>query len=84
MSISIHRESVVGPDGTIEVSVPELQPGQHVSITIEPDSVSSAAQAPADTIHIIDLIKHLPGNRLFKSAEEVDEYLRQERDAWDS
>ena len=32
---------------------------------------------------MIDLIKDLPGHRLFKTAEEVDAYLQQERDSWD-
>ncbi len=81
MSISIHRESVVGPDGKIEVSVPELRPGQRVSITIV--SEQAAAGASEGGVHIIDLIKDLPGHRLFKSAEEVAEYLRQERESWD-
>ena len=35
MSISIHRESVVGADGKIELTVPELAPGQRVTVTIE-------------------------------------------------
>lgn len=83
MSISIHRESIVGPDGTISLTVPELQPGQRVSVTIEPDQAAPTAATPEAPIHIIDLIKDLPGHRLFKSAEEVDEYLRQERDSWD-
>jgi hypothetical protein len=73
MRISIHRESVVGPDGTISLTIPELQP----------DQAAPTAATPEAPIHIIDLIKDLPGHRLFKSAEEVDEYLRQERDSWD-
>jgi hypothetical protein len=80
MTTSIHIEATVSPDGKIEISVPQLQPGQRVHVSIQPE------QAPAlstDEIHIIDLIKDQPGHRLFKSAEEVDEYLRQERDSWD-
>ena len=83
MSISIQRESVVGPDGKIELTVPELAPGQRVTVTIESGQAAPAAETPEEAIHIIDLIKDLPGHRLFKSAEEVDEYLRQERDSWD-
>jgi hypothetical protein len=83
MSLSIHRESVVGPDGTITLTVPELAPGQRVTVTIESDQAAPTAETPEAPIHIIDLIKDLPGHRLFKSAEEVDEYLRQERASWD-
>lgn len=91
MSISIHRDSVVRPDGTIEVRVPELQPGQRVSITIESDQAGQATSAPTPQaaqrstggIHISDLIKDLPGHRLFQTAADVDDYLRQERESWD-
>jgi hypothetical protein len=78
MSISIHRESVVGPDGTISLTVPELQPGQRVSITIEP------ADTPATrTRRAIDVINEAPGHLEFQTAEEVDAYLNEERDSWD-
>jgi hypothetical protein len=77
MSTVIRREAVVGPDGRIEISAPELQPGQRVSITIE--SEPAAAAEPS----LYDLVKDLPGGLMFKTAEEVDEYIRQERDSWD-
>ena len=87
MSAIIHREAVVGPDGKIEVSAPELQPGQHVRITIEPETAPETApdvtSATSTEPSLYDLIKDLPGGRLFKTAEEVDEYIRQERDSWD-
>lgn len=83
MSSTIHREAVVGPDGTIEVSVPELEPGQHVSIIIQPEQTHKNTQSADISAHIIDLVKDQPGGRLFKTADEVDEYLRQERDSWD-
>lgn len=86
MSAIIHREAVVGPDGKIEVSAPELQPGQRVSVTIEPETMPEAAPEANTTTtepSLYDLIKDLPGGRLFKTAEEVDEYIRQERDSWD-
>ncbi len=83
MSISIHREGVVGPDRTVEVSVPELQPGQRVSITVESEQEPGVTTDASESVHIIDLIKNLPGQRLFKTADEVDDYLRRERDSWD-
>ncbi len=82
MSAIIHREAVVGPDGKIEVSAPELQPGQRVAVTIEPETAPDAnATSPEPSLY--DLVKDLPGGRLFKTADEVDEYIRQERDSWD-
>lgn len=82
MSTTVRREAVVGPDGKIEINVPELQPGQHVTVTIQPEQTASEAP-PEEKISMYDFIKDLPGGRLFKSAEEVDEYLRQERDSWE-
>ena len=78
MSAIIHREAVVGPDGKIEILAPELRPGQRVAITIEPE-----AEATSSEPSLYDLVKDLPGGRLFRSAEEVDDYIRQERDSWD-
>lgn len=85
MSASIHREAVVGPEGKIEISAPELQPGQRVSITIEPeaDAANATTYPPEGKLPMIDLMDEAPGQQLFKTADEVDEYLRQERDSWD-
>ncbi len=79
---SIHTSAVVGPDGALDLHVPNLPPGERVSITVESEQGQSA-QPPVGPIHIIDLIKNLPGHRLFETAEEVDEYLGRERELWD-
>ncbi len=78
MSTIIQREATVSPDGTIEIAVPELQPGQRVSITIEP---AEALETPKR--HAADILAEMPGHRLFKTAEEVDAYINEERDSWD-
>jgi len=31
----------------------------------------------------IDILRELEGHRLFKTAEEVNQYIREERDSWD-
>lgn len=78
MGTIIHTSATVTPDGKIELSTPELEPGQRVDVTIE---VSEDAAIPAR--HVIDIVKDLPGHQLFKTAEEVDAYIREERDSWD-
>jgi hypothetical protein len=84
MSAIIHREAVVGPDGKIEITAPELQPGQRVSITIEPKPTARvAAYPPEGKLPMIDLMDEAPGQQLFTTADEVDEYLQRERDSWD-
>ena len=92
MSTVIHRDAVVGPDGHIDIAMPELAPGQRVSITIEPEPAASANATPAagakvytpeGAIPMIDIIRQAPGQQLFKTADEVDEYIRRERESWD-
>lgn len=79
MSAVIHREAVVGPDGVIAIPTPELQPGQRVAITIEPEQTSP--QQPSSRIR--DILAEAPGHLEFQTADEVDAYIREERDAWD-
>ncbi len=38
---------------------------------------------PRSHCSAVDLLASAPGQRLFKTAAEVDEYLQTERDAWD-
>ena len=78
MSTIIQREATVTPDGTIEIAVPELQPGQRVSITIEPEGATDGPKLRA-----IDVINSMPGHLEFATAEEVGAYLEEERDSWD-
>ena len=80
MSTVIHREAIVGPDGHIDIAAPELTPGQRVSITIEPEPDTPGLPSEPS---LYDLVKDLPGGRLFKTVEEVDAYIREERDSWD-
>jgi hypothetical protein len=75
---AVRIETVVGPDGTIQIRAPELTPGQHVTVTVE-----AAETPPTEKQHAIDILAEMPGHRLFKTAEEVDAYIREERESWD-
>lgn len=76
--MAIQITTTVGPDGTILIRVPELRPGERVTVSVEPEQAQ--LKAPQ---HVIDILNDLPGHRLFKTAEEVDEYIREERQSWD-
>jgi hypothetical protein len=39
--------------------------------------------APTVGRHVIAIVKNLPGHRQFRTAEEVDEHIREERDSWE-
>jgi hypothetical protein len=79
MAAPIHTEATVTPDGQIHISVPGLAPGQRVRVSIEPEEAPTGPEPQ----HVIDIVENLPGHRLFKTADEVDAYLREERDSWD-
>jgi hypothetical protein len=76
MATMIQVETVVQADGTIAVSAPGLAPGQRVTVSIETED-----DAPAEERHALDILAEVPGHQIFQSAEEVDAFIREERDA---
>lgn len=79
MGTVIHTRAVVKPDGSIEIRAPELTPGQEVEITIE----AQAAEPEEKKRRAIEYLAEMPGHLQFQTAEEVDAYIREERDSWD-
>jgi hypothetical protein len=63
--------------GRIEVIAPDLAVGETVEITIRKKPPSAGKRSA------LDILAEAPGHRLFKTAEEVDAYIREERDSWD-
>lgn len=43
----------------------------------------SSRENRREKIFAIDLLEKMPPRRLFKTSEEVDEYLREERESWE-
>ncbi|HZS79730.1 MAG TPA: hypothetical protein VFA41_24175 [Ktedonobacteraceae bacterium] len=78
MAIEVRVQTVVLPGGRIEISTPELVPGQQATVTITVED-----NKPAGSEHVIDILKSLPGHQLFQNAEEVDNYIHEERDSWE-
>ena len=77
---SIRTSAVVGPDGAITLTVPDLRPGQTVEVTIEvPEIAAENPQAPPRRrLTAIELLK-LPReerDRILAAAAEdaADEY----------
>ena len=70
-------ETIVLPGGRIEISLPELIPGQKATVWIAVDP------APTEKRALSEILGDYPGGRLFKTAEEVDAYIREERDSWE-
>ena len=78
MATRIRVKTVVQPDGTVAVSAPGLAPGQKVTVSMETEG-----EAPTAKRRAADILAELPGHQMFQSAEEVDAYIREERDSWE-
>ena len=77
MNNTLHITTTASPGGRIVVGDPDLSEGDEVHSAVSPITAPtrrSAAQILADS----------PGKRAFQTAEEADEYIRQERDSWHS
>jgi hypothetical protein len=78
MSTEVRVKTVILPGGKIEISTPELIPGRRATVVVTIED-NEAVEQP----HVIDILKTLAGHRLYQSVEEVDAYIREERDAWE-
>jgi hypothetical protein len=79
MQPALHISTKVLPGNKIEISTPELPVGNAVEVFVIIKNTSSRSRRSA-----IDLLDELPGQRLFKTPEEADQYLQEERSAWES
>ncbi|MFO0927621.1 MAG: hypothetical protein U0736_11370 [Gemmataceae bacterium] len=75
---SLHFQTRILPGHRIELTSPDLPEGSMATVLVvvpDPDSPKRS---------LADILAGYPGGQLFRTAEEVDAYLRAERDAWDS
>lgn len=77
MLTAIQIKTTILPGGRIEISAPELVPGQQAQVFV------IVEEAHSEKRPLSEILGDYPGGRLFKSAEEVDAYIREERDSWD-
>lgn len=79
MQAALRTTAQVQPGGKIEVVDAQLPEGTSVEVII------LLAQAEQNTGHsILDVLADAPGHLAFETADEVDAYIRAERDAWES
>jgi hypothetical protein len=78
MQTYVRKRTTVQPGGQIVVSDPSLNTGATVEVLI---LVSEEPVEPRQSV--LDVLNSVPGHVLFKSAEEVERYLREERESWD-
>ena len=70
-------ETIVLPGGRIEISSPDLKPGQKAKVWIALEDEQEPKRSA------LDILAEASGHRLFQTAEEVDRYIREERDSWE-
>ena len=78
MAMEVRVKTVVLPGGKIEMSTPELIPGRRATVAVTIEDNETIEQT-----HDIDILKTPPGHRLYQIAEQVDAYIREERDVWE-
>lgn len=77
MQAALRMTARVQPGGRIEITNPELPVGQAVDVIV---LFSPAARAARRSI--VDVLADAPGHLAFRTPEEVDAYLQEERQAW--
>lgn len=74
----VRAKTIVQWEGQITVTNPALHIGEAVeALILLPD------ESHEPRLSILDVLNSVPGHQLFKSAEEVDRYIREERESWD-
>ena len=75
----VRLETTVLPGHRLEVSAPELPEGAKVEVI-----VLLPEQPEPRRISVLEFLESLPpGPRAFKTWNEYEQHLREERDAWD-
>ena len=76
MQKALHIKTTVMPGGKIEIVNRDLPVGESVHVVVQHDSAPVRKSA-------IDILDEAPGHRLFKTAEDVESFLKGERASWE-
>ena len=79
MQTALRMETTILPGHRLEISAPELPEGVKVEVIV-------VLPAPIEPVHrsMLEFLATLPpGPLLFKTPEEANRYLQEERDSWD-
>ena len=76
MQKTLRIRTTVLPGGKIEIVDQELSVGETVEVVISPVPEPTTRSA-------WQIISEAPGQRLFKTAKEVDNYLAEEKASWE-
>ena len=76
MQKALHIKTTVMPGGKIEIVNRDLPVGESVHVVVRHASASVRKSA-------VDILDEAPGHRLFKTAEDVESFLKGERASWE-
>ena len=76
MQKALHLRATVQPGGKVEFVSPELEAGQTVDVVVLHESGVKGRP-------VMEILNSGPERRLFQTAEEVREYLSEEKASWD-
>ena len=76
MQRALHVRTTVLPGGKVEIVDQELPVGESVDVVVSQSLALERRSA-------VDILAEAPGHRLFKTAEDVASYLKDERESWD-
>ncbi|MGC1310221.1 MAG: hypothetical protein WA885_23575 [Phormidesmis sp.] len=79
---TIRAKATVKPGGIIEVHSDELPEGATVEVIVQVKTADSEVAKPKGLSRFIGATKGI--GSFNGSVAEIDEYIRQERDSWDS
>lgn len=77
MQVALHIKTEVLPGNKIEITEPNLIVGDSVDVFLIVDESSKNNRKS-----VLDIINQVSEQRLFKTSEEVDQYLQEERNSW--
>jgi hypothetical protein len=78
MQAALRRTTNVQSGGRIEITDTQLPEGKAVEVIVLFEPVANGKRAS-----ILDVLAQAPGHLAFKTAEEVDAYLQEERQTWE-
>ena len=71
----LHVRTTVLPGGKIEIADRELPVGEFVDVVVSQPSASERRS-------VVDILEEAPGHLVFKTADDVADYLSEEKEAW--
>ena len=76
MQQALHVRTTVQPGGKIEIVDQDLPVGEDVEVFVR-------RCTPSVRRSVVDILAEAPGQRLFKTGKDVDDYIKEERASWD-